>query len=597
MVFKTITELFNGIQKINQRSKISQSLSQLFMDASSEEIEIIVNLSLGQLYPVFHKNNFLIGQKLIITMLTNLLGETTEMVIIMTDNLTNIYDALINRSICVDHGYTVIDVFQRLVGLEKITGDGSVEKRIELLTNLIRSVDARSADLLIRIILGTLRLGFSHMTIIDALAYLYDDKKKIRTKIEHAYNISADLGMIAKRLSQEGVSALDRIQITIGVPIVPAAAERVKTLGEIIKRINPVIVQPKYDGMRVQIHCEWNKKNAPTIVMFSRHLHTISNMFPEFLKVLTSYSGQWQTIIFEGEVIAHDPNTGMILPFQEMVKRKRKYNIDAMMSEIPLTMIAFDILYGDGKSFLEAHHQERYDALKNFIVSLNNQDAITITSEIIVHNEKALSDYFYEQIEKGLEGIIAKRLDVKYTPGKRNFNWIKFKKSNNGSLDDTIDAVIIGYYYGKGKRFSFGIGALLIAVFNSDNNSFETIAKIGTGLADDEWIELKKLLDLEKSSEKPSSIFCNNQLAPDVWIQPSIVIMVKADEVTLSPIHTAGKKEGTGYGYALRFPRFVTIVNDKGPYQSTTVAEIQQLYEIQKKRTNKKYSVNKDSKS
>jgi DNA ligase-1 len=457
-----------------------------------------------------------------------------------------------------------------------------VEIKTQYLIKLFSSVDAQSADLIVRIIIGKLRLGFSHMTIIDALSKQYEDSKKARGVIEHAYSISADLGGIAHLLKEKGFDAIKDMVITIGIPIVPAAAERVSQISEIIERINPVVLQPKYDGMRVKIHCSWHQKESK-IFMFSRHLHTISDMFPEFFNCLSHYKGPWKDIIFEGEVIAYDSNTGVMLPFQETAKRKRKYDITVAMEEIPLKMITFDIMYSNGKSYFFKDHKERRSELTKFIQSLQADGLITVTEEIIATDEKTISDYFYIQLDKGLEGIIAKKIDAPYTPGKRNFNWIKFKRSNSSHLNDTIDAVIVGYYHGKGKRASFGIGALLVAVFNASNDCFETIAKVGTGISDQEWIALKKQADHYSIAQKPKEVICDKSLYPDVWIIPHIVVMIKADEITLSSMHTAGKKSDKTQGYALRFPRFVEYVTDKEPDQITTVDEIDRFYSIQKK--------------
>lgn len=580
MLFKTVAQAFASIEKISERLKITTELSHLFADATPYEAEILVNVSLGQLYPIYKPTQFLIGEKVMVEILSEFFSLPSEIVQKKTDRLSNVFPLFLSSNISFDKGYSIIDVFDALVGLEKIVGTGSVEIRIKHLITLLLSVDAQSADFIVRIIIGKLRLGFSHMTIIDALSKLYDDSKKARIAIEYAYTISADLGGIAFRLKEEGLDGIKKMAITIGTPIVPAAAERVTVLSEIIERINPVVIQPKYDGMRVQIHCSWNTKK-PEIFMFSRHLHNISDMFPEFFNFLSQYKGPWKDVIFEGEVIAYDPNTGTVLPFQETAKRKRKYNITNIMEEIPLKMIAFDILYSNGQSCFFKEHKERRAELIAFMQSLHSHDLITVIEEIIATDESTVSDYFYLQLDKGLEGIIAKKTDASYTPGKRNFNWIKFKRSNNSHLQDTIDAVIVGYYYGKGKRAVFGIGALLVAVFNKENDYFETIAKVGTGVSDQEWIALKKHLDQYVVSQKPKEVICDKTLDPDFWVVPQMVIMVKADEITLSFLHAAGKKTKNTQGYALRFPRFIQFVQDKDLDQITTTDEIERLYNMQ----------------
>ena len=175
---------------------------------------------------------------------------------------------------------------------------------------------------------------------------------------------------------------------------------------------------------------------------------------------------------------------------------------------------------------------------------------------------------------------MVKKPDAIYQPGKRNFNWIKFKRQEEGRLEDTIDCVILGYYAGAGKRAAFGIGSFLVGIYNKKEDCFETIAKIGTGLKDEGWKELKKKCDEIKVSAKPKNIVCAKELYPDVWVHPEIVCLIRADEITLSPLHTAGKTK-EHLGYALRFPRFMGYRSDKGPEESTTIKEIKRLYEDQ----------------
>jgi len=177
-----------------------------------------------------------------------------------------------------------------------------------------------------------------------------------------------------------------------------------------------------------------------------------------------------------------------------------------------------------------------------------------------------------------------------YQPGKRNFNWIKLKRQETGHIEDTIDCVILGYYSGHGKRASFGIGALLVGVYNKNKDCFQTIAKIGTGLSDKEWREQRKICDEISVKVKPKNIECAKGLVPDVWVSPEIVCLIRADEITLSPLHSAGatKKD---HGFALRFPRIMGYRPDKSPKEVTTIKEINRLYDDQfkdKKRKKKK---------
>jgi DNA ligase-1 len=272
------------------------------------------------------------------------------------------------------------------------------------------------------------------------------------------------------------------------------------------------------------------------------------------------------------------------LPFQETVKRKRKYQVEAVAQEFPLKLYLFDVLYCDGESFLAVSHDVRRKKLEKLLANkkIITQGVLLLIQEKKITGAQELDDYFEQNITAGLEGVVVKRPDALYQAGKRNFNWIKLKRKESGSLDDTIDCVILGYYAGQGKRASFGIGALLVGVYNEKIDCFQTVAKIGTGLTDSEWRAQKETCDTYKIIDKPHNVDCRKELYPDVWVTPTLVCMIRADEITRSPMHTAGRTEDHA-GFALRFPRIMGYRPDKKAEQATSVNELKRLYTLQYK--------------
>lgn len=425
-------------------------------------------------------------------------------------------------------------------------------------------------------IMGKLRLGFSDMTLIDALSWMEVGNKSLRKVIENAYNICVDIGYIASTLKRKGIEAIKKIQIRIGIPIRPAAAERLSTAKAILEKIGPCVAQPKLDGFRLQIHIK-AVEGKRKVQFFSRNLQEMSPMFPDLTYLFEHLSVD--DLICEGEAIAYDSSSDSFLPFQDTVKRKRKHGIAQAAQELPLQAFIFDVLYYNGKSLLDTAHEDRRKILKK-IFSSWNEDTIKVIKEKKIKDSQALEDYFLKNVAAGLEGLVIKRPDAVYTPGKRNFNWIKLKRQEEGHLEDTIDVVILGYYAGSGRRAALGIGAFLAGIFNKKRDQFETIAKVGTGLSDEEWRDLKKQCDNISVNEKPTSVVCNKNLYPDVWVLPDLVCLVRADDITLSPTHSAGKTKEK-LGYALRFPRFMGYRSDKNIEQATTVKELERLYEDQ----------------
>ncbi len=221
-------------------------------------------------------------------------------------------------------------------------------------------------------------------------------------------------------------------------------------------------------------------------------------------------------------------------------------------------------------------------------------EAIVVSENKIVSSPAEIEEYFHEQVKKGLEGVIAKKLNGVYRAGARDFNWIKYKKSYASKLSDTIDCVVMGYDLGQGKRSSFGIGDFLIGVLDEKKEKFVTVAKIGTGLTDEEWKELKIKNEKARSREKPKNYDVDKAMDCDVWVEPKIVVEIRADEITRSPVHTAGRlmgpsKSGTAQevkeaGFALRFPRLERFREDKDPKDITTLGELKRMFALQEKK-------------
>lgn len=602
MIFKDVSKILLLIEKTSSRLQITEFLASLFKQVSPQDARDLSYLVLGTLNPPYISTQFSIAQKTMIKVVARL-TDLSENEISQRVQLLGDLGSLVEQfSWETDKSLTVSEVFYALKKLESIEGVGSNEIKIAELCFLLKSLDPLSAKYIIRVILKTLRLGFSDMTLIDAFSWMETGDKSLRKDLEHAYTICADTGFIVYQLKNYGIKAIKDMHIQVGIPIRPAAAERLENASAIINKIGPCVVQPKLDGFRLQIHVD-NSQKEPIIRFFSRNLLDMSYMFPEFIEICKNFP--IKTFIADGEAIVYDPNTGSYLPFQETVKRKRKHGIDEIVSELPLQLNLFDLLYIDGKSLLDEQHHVRRGFLQNFYLHYkellkspdsllkneqlslfnsykkDNNEKIVQTLEIIqevyVDNARELEDFFLKEISSGLEGVVAKKIDSLYQAGKRNFNWIKLKYQATSKLEDSIDVVILGYYPGKGKRSSFGIGAFLVGIYNQELEVFQTVAKIGTGLTDIEWIEMKKKCDNHRVLHQPKDVQCAKELYPTIWVDPVNVCEVIADEITVSPLHTAGKNE-ENLGFALRFPRFVKNRPDKSQYQTTSVEELKNMH-------------------
>lgn len=576
MDFSYVSSIFSQIEATSGRLEMTHLLAHLLKKASAQEAAIICNISLGQLNAPHVGTQFNIAEKNMIKAIAELLDMPVATITEQAKELGDLGLVIEKDSWDSHKALSITQVFEELEAIEKIEGTGSQEEKISLLSALLKKLDPTSAKYVVRIVLGKLRLGFSDMTIIDALSWMEAGDKSLKNILEDAYNICADIGMIAQTLKEGGIEAIEHMRIHVGIPIRPAAAERLPTAKDIVEKIGHCIAQPKLDGFRLQIHVD-KVGPKPKVHFYSRNLQDMSFMFPDIKEAVEAL--RVKELICEGEAIVFDPNTGNFLPFQETVKRKRKHGIEQAMTDLPLKVFVFDLLYLDGKEYMSKTHEERRDVLRAVFQSFKDAK-VQVIEEKEIFTAKQLEDYFNQNISAGLEGLVVKKIDSVYQPGKRNFNWIKLKRQEAGQLEDTIDCVVLGYYTGEGKRSSFGIGAFLVGVYNKAEDRFETVAKIGTGLKDQDWIEMKKKIDAMAVASKPKNVVCDKNLEPDVWCSPEMVVLIRADEITMSPVHSAGKTADS-LGYALRFPRFMGYRPDKSADEATTIKEVKRLFDDQ----------------
>jgi DNA ligase-1 len=580
MKIEKFADYLNQIERISSRNEMTQVLCAMLKEASAEEIGAVVYLSLGSIGPLFERINFGISTKLMLRGISEGFKIEESMVASDYNKIGDLGDLVYSlkkkqNNANFGKGLSVLQTFKQLMALSAYAGKGSQKDKSDYLSAMLVALERVSAKYIVRIILGKLRLGFSDMTIIDALSFMLAGDKSLRKEIENSYSISADIGKIAILAKTVGIKGLNKIKVTVGTPVRPAAAERLPGANEIIEKLGSVAAEPKIDGFRIQAHFDQKKG----VRLFSRNLENMTDMFPEVTIGVKNI--KVDSIIFEGEAVAYKPESEEFLPFQETVSRRRKYDIEEKSQSSPLRLFAFDLLYLNGESYLEKPYTERRKKLTEVLA--NSAGAVMFIEEQDFHDGASLGKFFLEQIEHGLEGILAKRLDAPYTPGKRNFNWVKLKREEKSELNDSIDCVVMGYKFGKGKRNQFGIGAFLAGVYEQESDTYKTICNVGTGLSDDQWREMKKMVDENKSNSKPALYDVPKGLDQDVWAKPGIVVEVRADEITRSPVHTAGKEDGVP-GYALRFPRLIKWRDDKKPQDSTSVSEVISLFKQQRKK-------------
>jgi DNA ligase 1 len=562
--FVELAANLDQVEATSSRNELVRILSEVYRACSVAELEPITYLIQGRLAPFFEPLEIGLGEKLLITAIAAAYGVPKEEV------------TRVNRETG-DLGVTaqrlargprrdspsVVEVHQRLRKIAGAAGAGSQQEKLDGFTSLLGDLDSASAKHLVRMTLGKMRLGIGDPTVLDAFSFAkYGDRSR-RPMLEAAYNRTSDLGLIARTLWEAGESGLDALKVKAGHPLRPQLAERLPNPEAVIKKLGMVGVQPKYDGLRVQIH-----KDADRVSIFSRNLESMTEMFPELVAAAAGL--KVKSVILDGEAIAYNPESEEYVPFQETTARRRKENIEEFAEQAPMRAFVFDVMFRDGSDLTPLPYERRFEIVEEL---LRESDTLLTAPLTRTDSAEDLTRELLDNISRGLEGVVAKRLESPYQAGARNFNWVKLKRNTSGQLNDTIDVVLLGYYMGKGKRAEFGAGALLAGVYDSDNDQFVTISKLGTGLSDQGWREIHERLAKLEVAEKPARV--SSTFVPDAWLEPAIVVEVLADEITPSPRHTAE--------FAMRFPRIVSFrTADKKPEDATSLREIREMFDQQR---------------
>ncbi|QLJ52427.1 MAG: ATP-dependent DNA ligase [Candidatus Fermentimicrarchaeum limneticum] len=577
MEFRVLAEAYEKLEATRGRLEMMAILSELFKEAKSDEIDKIIYLSQGVIAPPFEGIEVGLGEKFVeeaISLATGYQVKKVEEVYRRTGDLGKTAEELLlskKQMSLFSHPLSVQKVFDNFMKMAKTSGAGSQDAKIKRLAELLNNATPKEASYIARFPVGKLRLGIGDPTILDALSAYKAGDKSLREELERAYNLCSDLGLVARTLFSDGIEGIRKFRIKVFNPIRPALAERLPSAEEIIEKIGKCAVERKYDGLRMQIH-----KQNEKVEIFSRRLERMTHMFPEIVAGVRKQV-RAKDAILEGEALAYNETSGEYYPFQLTMQRKRKYGVKEKAEEYPLKLFAFDILYADGEDFTKRPYHERRKTLERLIAY---GDVLKLSEMMVADDPKELEAFFEESIEKGMEGIVAKDLNAEYVAGARKFAWIKLKRSYKGELADTVDLVIIGYFLGKGMRAKFKFGGLLCAVYDEKEDVFRSVAKIGSGFSEEQMKQFEEMLGRIKVDHKLARV--DSEIKPDFWVDLTYVVTVAADEITRSPTHTAGKGKGES-GYALRFPRMVDLRGDKSPEEATTVAEIIEMYKMQKR--------------
>ncbi|NMI83822.1 MAG: ATP-dependent DNA ligase, partial [Candidatus Nitrosopelagicus brevis] len=552
MKFSIISDAFQQMEATTKRLELTDILVKLIQEIPEDVIAKAIYLIQGKLRPNFEGVELGIAEKLVMRAMSKSSGIPLKKIeddYNKGGDLGQTAENILQQKIQTTFASEVITlekVHDTLFKISKLEGKGSQEMKMKYVSSMLNDATPQESKFILKILLGTLRLRIAENTVMDALAIAFTGKKENREIIENAYNVSSDLGKVAEVISTRGVEEIEKFQIKLFSPIRPMLADRIKSGEETVEKFQEKFAaEYKLDGERAQIH-----KQKDKIEIFSRSLEIITSYYPDIVEKISKLIIS-EDVILEAEVVAMNSNSGDFLPFQELMHRRRKYEIEEAVTKYPITVNFFDVLFSEGKNCMDMRYEERRELLEKII---KQDDFARLIPMSIIESKEQVLEVLENSINSGCEGLMLKHLDSTYRAGIRGSNWLKLKREYQNELGDSLDLVVVGAFFGKGRRTG-KYGTLLLSTYNDEEDVFPSICKVGTGFKDESLDQLYQILSPKVTLKKNPRIV--SEMEADVWFEPELVIEIVASEITQSPIHkTASDKIKEGTGLALRFPKF-----------------------------------------
>jgi DNA ligase-1 len=576
MRYAVVAEAYRDLEQASGRLALIERLAALLEETPDDLLPTVCYLCQGLIAPEFAGVDLGLAEKLAVRAVATATGAEPGQVAARVRETGDLGTAaeqmLAGTAGGQEAGLLVTTVVETLHQIAQAEGTGSQGRKLELLAGLLGQATPLAARYLLRLVTGGLRLGIGTPTILDALAQVHAGGRAARPVLERAYNICCDLGLVAATLVGGGLAAVERLQVRPGNPVRAMLAQRLSDAGEILAKLGgECSAEYKYDGVRIQAH----RTADGEIELYTRRLERVSTQFPDVVGLLAAGLGPAEAIV-EGEVVAFDPAAGELRPFGEVMFRRRKYGIEEAVRDIPVGLFCFELLYADGEDLTRLPYPQRRGRLA---AAITTSAQLRLTTATKVSTPDALEAAFELAVTDGCEGLVCKSVspEAGYQAGARGWLWIKLKRDYRTELSDTVDLVIVGAFFGRGRRRGV-YGALLLAAYDPAAEVFRTVTKCGTGFSDADLAALPGRLAPLARPERPARVDARQQ--PDVWFEPGLVLEVLSAELTLSPNYSAAwgqVKEDAGL--AMRFPRFTgRWRDDKSPQDATTTEELVGLF-------------------
>ncbi|HYD02869.1 MAG TPA: ATP-dependent DNA ligase [Alphaproteobacteria bacterium] len=587
MEYIELAHLYGKLESTSKRLEKTQFLSEFLKNCPKKEIDKVMLLVQGLVFPKADERKIGIASKLVVKALnvatgidlsdiekswkhTGDLGLTTEELVKKKKQ-----HSLFSEELTVDK------VFKNIQKLATIEGTGSTDIKLKTIAELLTSAKPIEAKYIIRTLLEDLRVGLGEGTLRDAIAIAYYEKTggtldlnskdpsfgaeselaKIRNQIQEAYDMTTDYAIVAQIIMEEGIDALGKLTLNANKPVKVMLAQKAKDTKEAFEIVGkPAALEYKYDGFRMLIG-----KQGDVVTLHTRRLENVSNQFPEVVELVRK-NVKAESCMIDGEAVGYDPKTKKYVAFQNISQRiKRKYDIEQLAKDLPVELNIFDIIYYEGESLIKMPFQERRKIIEKIVVEKPLH--IRIAQAIITDNENDAEKFYKQSLDAGNEGVMFKSLGAPYKPGSRVGYMVKLKPTM-----ETLDVVIVKAEWGEGKRAGW-LTSYTVAIYDSDTDEYLEIGKFGTGIKEKkdeetnvDGVSFQELTDALKP-------FITNEDGREVEISPQIVVELKFEEIQKSPSYSSG--------YALRFPRLVRMRSDRRPDEASTISQVEAFYKEQ----------------
>jgi DNA ligase-1 len=558
MLYSKLVELYESLGKTTKRLEKTDILSK-FLEYLSEKDKDVLYLLNGEIYPNYDERKIGISNQLTIKAISKSSGTSSEKVVQewkKIGDLGKVAEKLIHSkkqsTLFSKSHLTTEKILDNLRKLPELEGEGTVDKKIDLITDLLASASPLESLYLVRTLIGDLRIGIQESTIRDSLtkAFFNSDKESSKIIQEAIDNLNdiAEIFIVAKKGK---ISEFEKIELQVGKPMKVMLGPKAESIEQAFEALGkPLAVEYKYDGFRVMIH-----KNKSEIKIFTRSLENVTKQFPEIKEYIEKYV-KGDSFILDGEAVGYDKKTKEYTPFQAISQRiRRKYDIEKVQEELPVELNIFDIVYYNGKSLAGETFKKRTELLRKIITP--HKYKIIPSNLIIASTKEEVENFYKKALKDNQEGVFFKKLDSTYKSGRRVGNWLKLKPS-----DKDLDLVITGAEYGTGKRSGW-LSSFILSCKGKEDSEFLEIGKVGTGIKEkdeQEGVSFNELNDLLKP-------LITKEEGKNVKIKPKIIVAVTYQEIQQSPNYSSG--------WALRFPRITTLRPDKH------LSEIADLKEIE----------------